>query len=122
MKEPSSEQLKEIGRAVLGATDLERGRAAWDACLPIILAEPDAAEVLAFRTKHPRMPDPIGANFACFIGFRREYMTAKPDPAENAVLKSLEETGLVQGTFLQKPEIIQAVKKIVAAVDEARKK
>lgn len=130
MIQPSNEQHEKLGKAIRETcqpsswSDLTLGRTAWDACLPIILAEPDAAEVLAFRTKHPRMPDPIGANFACFIGFRREYMTAKPDPAVEAILELCRITFRgPHGTGNVPPYISpEFAERIVAAVDDARKK
>lgn len=136
MKEPSSEQLREIGRkatcAYMAVNNIEEGRiaagrAAWDACLPIIageaLREPQvgaigAGEILGamntFNNASGRANTHEGIRqvLVWFCANRLAAMTAPSDPAEDAVMT----TGLI-GSHDR-----EAAKRIVAAVDEARKK
>ena len=58
-----------------------------DVAAPVLLGDSTPEEVLSFRSKFPTMPDPIGAHFSCYMGFRRAQYTPPPDPAIEAVVK-----------------------------------
>lgn len=121
MIEPSSEQLKEIGIKTGWAEEYaeKRGRIAYDACLPIIageaLRDPDDDELTACIVSYGSERH-AGCVKKAFVN-RLAAMTAKPDPRVEAVSKILRDEAIMRGCIFD-----EAAAKIVAAVDEARKK